>query len=119
MKRTSGFWRKDWFLSLMVVIAVILTYNLGGLIKSLERKAYDLGVSASSRNPSDKIAIIAIDDQSIANMGRWPWSRDVHAKMTDMLASTHAKVIVNTSFFFEPQKDAGLPFINKLITRYN
>lgn len=119
MKMTSGFWRKDWFLGLMVVIAVILTYNLGGLIKSLERKAYDLGVSASSRNPSDKIAIIAIDDQSIANIGRWPWSRDVHAKMTDMLASTHAKVIVNTSFFFEPQKDAGLPFINKLITSYN
>lgn len=119
MKMTSGFWRKDWFFGLIVVVVVILLYNSSGLIKSLERKAYDLGVSASARTPSDKIAIVAIDDQSIANIGRWPWSRDVHAKMTDMLAGARAKVIVNTSFFFEPQKDAGLGYINKLIGVYN
>ena len=27
-----------------------------------------------------------MDEQSIANLGRWPWSRDVHARMTDLLA---------------------------------
>src|SRR4051812_3001898 len=85
----SGFWKTDWFLGLVVVVLMLFA---GGsdLLQSLERKAYDMGVQASSRNASDKIAVIAIDDTSIANIGRWPWSREVHAKMTDLLAGAKA-----------------------------
>lgn len=119
MKINSGFWRKDWFLGVVVVLLVLLFNRSGDLIRSMERKAYDLGVAASSRQPSDKIAIIAIDDQSINNIGRWPWSRDIHAKMTDLLVGAKAKVVTNTALFFEPQKDPGLGYINKLIDVYN
>jgi CHASE2 domain-containing sensor protein len=83
-------------------------------MQSLERKAYDLGVLASSRTPSDKIAVIAIDEQSIANLGRWPWPRAIHAQMLDILTAGHAKVIGYTAFFFEPQVDAGLDYIYKI-----
>ncbi len=107
------FWKSDWFLGLMVAL-VLFVASGGDLIQSLERKAYDLGVKAASRTPSDRIAVIAIDDQSIANIGRWPWPRDVHAKMTDILANAKAKTIGYTAFFFEPQVDAGLAYINKL-----
>ena len=79
----SGFWKSDWFLGVIVVVVVALFARLSDLIPSLERKAYDLGVTATSRTPSDKIAVIAIDDTSLANMGRWPWSRKVLADMTD------------------------------------
>ncbi len=109
-----SFWKADWFLGLLVAIAMLIAAR-GDLIQSLERKAYDLGVKAASRPPSDRIAIIAIDDQSIANIGRWPWSRDVHARLIDQLAGAKAKVIANTTFFFEPQRDAGLAYIEKLI----
>jgi serine/threonine-protein kinase len=110
----SGFWKSDWFLGLVVVV---LLFFAGGsdLLQSLERKAYDMGVQASSRTPSDKIAVIAIDDTSIANIGRWPWSREVHAKMTDLLAGAKAKVIANTVFLFEPQIDPGYQYITKLL----
>jgi serine/threonine-protein kinase len=91
----------------------------GELLQSLERKAYDLGVGAISRDPSSKIAVIAIDKQSIDNLGRWPWSREVHAKMIDGLASAKAKVIASTVFFSEPQIDPGLAYINKLIELYS
>jgi hypothetical protein len=64
--------------------------------------------------PSDKIAVIAIDDESIANLGRWPWPREIHAKMIDVLTAGHAKVIGYTVFFFEPQVDAGLSYIYKI-----
>ncbi|MDP2805462.1 MAG: serine/threonine-protein kinase, partial [Gallionellaceae bacterium] len=86
------------------------------LMQSLERKAYDIGVQASSRLASDKIAIIAIDDDSIANLGRWPWPRETQGKLMDVLAEGHAKVIGNTVFFSEPQVDAGLEYVNKLAT---
>ena len=111
------FWKTDWFIG--VVVSLVMLFAGGGeLLQSLERKAYDLGVGAISREPSDKIAIIAIDKQSIDNLGRWPWSRDVHAKMIDGLAAAKAKVIASTIFFAEAQVDPGLTYINKLIDLY-
>jgi eukaryotic-like serine/threonine-protein kinase len=113
----GGFWRKDWFLGLAVALVLFFA---GGtdLIQSLERKAYDLGVRATDRAPSDRIAVIAIDDASIANIGRWPWSRDVLARFTAMLARGHAKVIGNLVFFTEPQIDPGLAYVNRLLAEY-
>jgi len=115
--RRIDFWRADWFLGVVVAL-VVLALSGRDLIQSLERKAYDLGVQATTRIPSDKIAVIAIDKQSIDNIGRFPWSREVHAKTTDILAQANAKVIVNTSLFFEPQIDPGLAYINKLLDVY-
>jgi serine/threonine-protein kinase len=108
-----SFWKKDWFVGLLVALVFMLSAG-SDLVQSLERKAYDLGVLASSRTPSDKIAVIAIDEQSIANLGRWPWPREIHAQMIDILAAGHAKVIGHTAFFFEPQVDAGLDYIHKI-----
>ena len=109
----AGFWKKDWFLGLGVAL-VLLFAGGSQLIQGLERSAYDWGVRASSRAPSDKVAVIAIDDQSLSNIGRWPWSREVMAKMTDKLAAAKAKLIANTVLFFEPQLDPGLVYVNKL-----
>ena len=108
------FWKSDWFLGVAVAIAMFVAAQ-GDLVQSLERKAYDMGVRAASRAPSDKIAVIAIDDQSIANIGRWPWSREIHAKMTDILAGAKAKVVGYTVFFSEPQIDPGYHYITKLL----
>ena len=115
--KKGAFWKADWFL-VLIVAAVLFFMGGGDLIQSLERKAYDVGVKASSRIPSQKVAVIAIDDQSIDNIGRWPWSREVHAKMIDLLAGAKAKVIGYTVFFSEPQVDPGLKYINKLTQLY-
>ena len=114
----SSFWKKDWFLGLVVTLVLLVS---GGtdVIQSLERTAYDWGVRTSSRTPSDKVVVIAIDDASIRNIGRWPWSRDVHAKLTDALSKAKAKVIGNIVFFSEPQVDPGFGYIGKLIEIYD
>jgi CHASE2 domain-containing sensor protein len=83
-------------------------------IGTLERRFYDFASTSTSRQPSDRIAVIAIDDVSVANIGRWPWPRDVHAKLIDQLAAVKAKTIVYTAFFSEPQVDPGLIFIRKM-----
>jgi serine/threonine-protein kinase len=75
--KTAGFWTKDWFLGLAVAIVLFLVAG-SDLIQSLERKAYDMGVRATDRTPSDRIAVIAIDDETTRNIGRSPWPRDVH-----------------------------------------
>ncbi len=114
----AGFWKADWFLGVAVTL-IMLALSGTDLIQGLERKAYDLGVQASSRTPSDRVAVIAVDDQSIANLGRWPWSRDLHARMTDLLAGAQAKVVGNTIFFSEPQIDAGYAYVTQLIDIIN
>lgn len=109
----AAFWKADWFLGAAITLVVLL-FSQTDLVQSLERKAYDLGVQASSHAPSDRIAVIAIDDQSIANLGRWPWSRNIHARLTDILAGAPAKVIGNTVFFSEAQIDPGYAYIQRL-----
>lgn len=113
----ASFWKRDWFLGVAVSCAVLVAGN-GDLLQSLERKAYDLGVAMVSRQPSDKIAVIAIDKQSIDNIGRWPWSRDIQAEMVEKLAAAKAKVIATTVFYSEPQLDAGLGYVNRIIDLY-
>jgi serine/threonine-protein kinase len=114
---SKGFLRSDWFLGL-VVAAVVLALAGSAPLGTLERMAYDVGVRAADRTPSERIAVIAIDDVSIANIGRWPWSRDVHAKLIDGLAAAQAKVVGYTVFFSEPQVDPGLPYIARLRELY-
>ncbi|HXM81101.1 MAG TPA: serine/threonine-protein kinase [Burkholderiales bacterium] len=111
----AGLLKTDWFLGTVVVLIVLGFNRYSDLIPSLEQKAYDIGVQSTSRSASDKVAVIAIDDTSIANIGRWPWSREIHARMTDILAGAKTKVIANTIFFSEPQIDPGYVYITKLI----
>src|SRR5947207_12058192 len=50
----------------------------------------------------DDIAIVAIDEPSIARFGRFPWSRQVIARAIDTLAAAHPKVIALDILFTEP-----------------
>ena len=112
--KRGQFWRADWFVGVLVVLAVLALHSATDFFATLERRYYDFASTSTSRQPSDRIAIIAIDDQSIANIGRWPWPRDVHAQLIDQLAAAKAKTIAHTAFFFEPQTDRGLVFIRKM-----
>jgi eukaryotic-like serine/threonine-protein kinase len=114
----TAFWKADWFFGLVISVVLLVFARSSGFIPGLERWAYDLGVKMSSKSPSERVAVIAIDEQSIANIGRWPWPRDVQAKLIDQLAAAKAKVIGNTTFFFEPQKDPGLAYVEKMIGVY-
>ena len=108
--------RSDWFAAVgfAVVFAIIAYGVLDKSFQGLERYAYDIGVHARTRTPSDRIAIVAIDDQSIQNLGRWPWPRTLHAQLIDKLRSGGAKVIASTVFYSEAQQDPGMAAIEGL-----
>jgi CHASE2 domain-containing sensor protein len=114
----TAFWKADWLVGLVIAVVLFGFARVGGFVPGLERWAYDLGVRMTSKAPSDRIAVIAIDSPSIENIGRWPWSREVHAKLIDELAAAHAKVIAHTAFFSEPQKDPGLAYVEKALDVY-
>jgi eukaryotic-like serine/threonine-protein kinase len=111
----KSIWRSDWFFAFIITIVFFVIADSVG-IQKLEWSLYDQGVRSSSRDPGDKIAVIAIDDESIANIGRWPWPRDVLASMIATLSKGGAKVISNTILLSEPQLDPGLVNINEALT---
>jgi eukaryotic-like serine/threonine-protein kinase len=112
--KRSPFWRTDWFVGVLVVIAVFSLNRATNFVDTLENRLYDYGLTQSDKKPSDQIAVVAIDDQSVANVGRWPWSRDVQAKLIEQISAGKPKAIVNQIFYPEPQVEKGLPFLRKI-----
>ncbi len=108
-----SFWRTDWFVGVLVVVAVMLLQLGSDFVGTLERRFYDVA-SSNSHQPSERISVIAIDDRSVANIGRWPWPGGVHAQLIDKLSAAKSKVVVHTVFFFDPQVDGGLSYIRSL-----
>ena len=107
-------WRSDAVMGLCIVMAVFALHATTDLFSGLERRFYDLASTDTDRVPSDQIAVIAIDDDSIANIGRWPWPRDVHAQLIDQLSAAKARTVAHTAFFFEPQTDRGLTLLREM-----
>ena len=114
---SGGFFKKlksDGTLVVALVLVVVALEAFTGLLRSVDNRFFDSVSLLTHRNPSSQIVVLAIDDESIANIGRWPWSRDVHAKVVEQLTQGKAKTVVHTSFFFEPQIDRGLPHLQQL-----
>lgn len=112
------FLKKDGVIGAAVLLAYLAILLFTSLISNLEQRAYDAGVKLTSRHVDARIAVIAIDQTSIDNIGRWPWSREIHAQLIDKLAGAGAKVIATSVFFTEPQQDRGLVYIEKLHRLY-
>jgi PAS domain S-box-containing protein len=54
----------------------------------------------------DDIAIVAIDEASLARFGRYPWRRNLTAQMLDQLAVAHPKAIALDVLFSETTNSA-------------
>jgi CHASE2 domain-containing sensor protein/tRNA A-37 threonylcarbamoyl transferase component Bud32 len=110
----TRFWSSDWFTGLLITIVVVI-FSGAAPFQSLEQAFYDWGVRSTERSPAEKIAVIAIDDESISNLGRWPWPRNLHAELINRLSEGGAKIIGQTVLFLEPQVDPGMIYIRELI----
>jgi CHASE2 domain-containing sensor protein len=53
----------------------------------------------------DRIVVVAIDYESVARVGRWPWSRAEHAKLVDAMAADGATLIGYDVTFGSPSED--------------
>jgi len=97
----------------IIVFLFISMLHWIGFFQSLDNISYDLRLKWSSAQPPDPaIAIIAIDDSSINELGRWPWSREVHANLLETLAASPPRVTVFDVLFSEasenPEQDKRL-----------
>lgn len=105
----------EWLLvtATLLALTIALSYLASTTdLARLDHTVYDRILSVTMPEAADPdIAIIAIDDSSINQMGYWPWRRNTHAQLLDRL--TLAKVVGMDVVFNEvnpayPQDDATL-----------
>jgi adenylate cyclase len=97
-------------LAALSIFGVLYFYSSqNSFLDAFEARTYDLRfkLMRGAMQPDPNIAIIAIDDKSIAEFGRYPWSRDRYAMLIDRLAAAKAKVVLFDAFFPEHENAAN------------
>ena len=105
---------KNWLNSFTVAVGLtfisLYIYSLNlPFIHLLELKSYDFKVRSRGERPlTGQVAIVAIDEKSLKEKGRWPWPRTFMADLVDKISQAEAAVIGFDIFF--PEKDRYVPF---------
>jgi CHASE2 domain-containing sensor protein/nitrogen-specific signal transduction histidine kinase len=73
----------------------------------VDRLLYDFNLRLWTRAAPSDVVIVAIDEESLSLLGRWPWSRRLHAAVIRRLDALGAKSIGLDILFAEP--DANDP----------
>jgi signal transduction histidine kinase/CHASE2 domain-containing sensor protein len=55
-----------------------------------------------------KLILIDIDETSLGQLGRWPWKREIHGKLIDLLAKTNNRVLLDVLFPEPSESDDSL-----------
>lgn len=76
---------------------------------------YDLGRYFSLKPAPNDIVIVAIDEVSLNAIGRWPWTRAVHANLINQLSTQNSKAIALDIIFSEPE--VGNPAADVLLAQ--
>lgn len=95
--------QKNFLLAAFGLLAFTLTTQQLDILDRWGQFAYDrLSGYLLDRAPRDDIVIVAIDQPSLQGLGRWPWSRRVHAQLIDNLRAAGAKAVLLDILFAEP-----------------
>jgi serine/threonine-protein kinase len=100
----------EWAIGLTITFVVLVTmWVRPSFLETIEHKLFDLRLKwFGSGAPAQNIALVAIDEESITKLGRWPWPRSRIAALVDLLAAKGAKVIGLGLILSEPEESSGL-----------
>jgi adenylate cyclase len=80
-------------------------FDSSGDLRGIETASLDLRFRLRGAEPAGpEIALVLIDDASLAALGRWPFSRRVMAQAVKRIQSAGAKLIVFDILFSEPEE---------------
>lgn len=79
----------QYWLVMLLTWCAALAGVLGGASR-LDHLVYDRALSLLSQPAPADVLIVAIDDDSIEQLGYWPWRRAVHAQLIQRLAPARA-----------------------------
>jgi adenylate cyclase len=90
----------------VAIISVASSFFSNAELKILDIRMY----SKAPTPPLGVVAIAAIDDHSIEELGRWPWPRRVLAKIVDSLHRYNARIVCLDLLFSDPDNSENASF---------
>ncbi|HEY8084271.1 MAG TPA: adenylate/guanylate cyclase domain-containing protein [Methylophilaceae bacterium] len=96
----------------LVIVLVFLLHNQGPLhmnfIDRMESFAYDARLNLTMPGGIDRrIVVVDIDEKSLAEQGRWPWSRNKLAQLMDNLFGYYKVSVLGFDVVFAEKDDSS------------
>ncbi|MHC9084561.1 CHASE2 domain-containing protein [Luteimonas sp. RIT-PG2_3] len=85
--------------------AGVVALTLTAATWRLDMWAYDQLLSTLDHRADEHIVLVVVDDKSLSALGRWPWSRGVHAALIDSLEPANVRGIAFDVMFAEPNRE--------------
>ena len=108
MRRRARVQLREWALLTLLLGALLVAAVKWDWLERADFWLFDASVTLSGRAPDPKILILAIDEESVARLGRWPWSRQVLADALERLTVAGAGPVLLDIILSEPQRDDPL-----------
>jgi adenylate cyclase len=92
----------------LVLMQLSAVYSEQSVLKRLDGLLYDtrLKLTLAFREQTDlPVVIVDIDEKSLQQIGRWPWSRQKVAQMLEQLSVAGASVVAFDVIFSEPERN--------------
>ena len=108
-------------IALLSILAVSVIYYLDpDFLSLLELKTLDLRfLSRGKIVTTGEVALVAIDEKSLDELGRWPWPRVRMAQLLDALVKYEAKVVGFDIVWAEPDENSELKSLSALKQKMN
>lgn len=95
----------EWIVVAVLSCLFVGAASLQGWFAAVDNRIYDLAASFAAPPVDDRILLVEIDEASLREIGRWPWTRDVHAHALQMLAANKPAAVAYNVLFLESSPD--------------
>ncbi len=91
----------------LTLIFCALSFNPPAFISHFDDRFFD-GLTSGGISPRNELIpiVVAIDDDSLARFGRWPWPRALMARLLTSITEQGASVVAIDAIFAEPEGSA-------------
>ncbi len=103
----------EWLIVTALCVCLAVAATWAGWLWRMDQVAYDAAMSVARPDADTQVVVVAIDDPSLAEIGRWPWRRSVHAALIERLSQAGVRsivmdVILSEANSADPEADAQL-----------
>ena len=109
----------------IIIAAIIVLSTMWAIfypplfVQFLEDKTFDFRFLIRGARPvGEHIVIVAIDEPSLARIGRWPWPRKEMAKLVHAIAAAKPSTIGIDILFSEPENDPQHTVVQSILNQY-
>ncbi|SMC75493.1 CHASE2 domain-containing protein [Novosphingobium sp. B1] len=92
----------EWIVVMLIAAAVAWFGTGNDRIAQFDDRLFDLASQLVAPPVDERILIVEIDEASLEALGRWPWPRDDHARLLDVLARNRPLAVGYSVLFLDP-----------------